>query len=51
MDFGVARASWAAPASSFFLSLKAAPVLRRGLFFEDFPGQPRLYGWTRPLAP
>jgi len=36
MDFGVAHASWAAPGSSLFLSLKAAPVHRRGLFFETF---------------
>ncbi len=33
MDAGVAHGSWATPASSVFLSLKAAPVCLRGLFF------------------
>lgn len=51
MGFGVAHIAWAAPAFSFFLSLKAAPVVRRGLFFGNFPLRGGLFGWTRPVTP
>ena len=48
MNFGVAHIAWAAPAFSFFLSLKAAPVVRRGLFFETFRGGPAFSAGPAP---